>query len=415
MQQDKERLLQWIKRDREKLLNLAGDLIRAQSPKPPGETRAVAERIAAGLDAEGLAFTVCTPDQKRPNIVASFSGGANGRTLVLNGHMDVLPVAESEAWTHDPWSGVVHGGKIWGRGATNMKCGLAIALSVYIYLHRMRGSIAGSLTFSAVSDEIVLGGGGTAYLMDRAPEILGDACLIAEPSGLPTIRFGEKGPIRLRFRVRSNGGHGAFAHLGEGAIRSAGRLMQDLESLREMACPTPKDVDAALCDASVATDETQGPGASGIVRQVTVTIAQIEGGIAKNMIPAECRFVADIRVPLGLKQRDVMNRIEEIVARYSDTGFEVLDSNPPAWSDPYGELPAIIRANVKYLTGFDPVPAVSLGCTDARLWRYRGIPCYTYGPPPTGMGGVDEHVDVEDFMHAMRTHALTAYDYLAGG
>ena len=415
MHRDKERLLQWIQRDREKLLTLAGDLIRARSPNPPGETRAVAQRIAAGLDAEGLDYAVCTPDPARPNLVASFSGVANGRTLVLNGHMDVLPVAESEAWTHDPWSGAVHDGKIWGRGATNMKCGLAIALSVYIYLYRMRESIAGSLTFSAVSEEIVLGGGGTVYLMDRAPEMLGDACLIAEPSGLQTIRFGEKGPIRVQFRVRSKGGHGAFAHLGEGAIRSAGRLMQDLETLREMPCPTPKDVDEALRDASDLTDQTQGPGASGIVRQVTVTIARIEGGIAKNMIPAECRFVADIRVPLGLKERDVMNRIEAIVARHPGAGFEVLDSNPPAWSDPQGDLPAMIRANVKYLKGFDPVPAVSLGCTDARLWRYRGIPCYTYGPPPTGMGGADEHVDVEDFMHAMRTHALTAYDYLAGG
>lgn len=415
MQGTREELLRWIDRDRKKLLALAGDLIRAQSPNPPGETRVVAERIMACLDGEDIDYAVCTPDPERPNIVASFFGGTKGKTLALNGHMDVLPVTESESWTCGPWSGAIHAGKIWGRGATNMKCGLAIALSVYIYLHRIRGGLSGSLAFSAVSDEIVLGSGGTEYLMNEMPEMLGDACLIAEPSGLSTIRFGEKGPIRLRFRVRSRGGHGAFAHLGEGAIGSAVRLIRDLDVLRETVCPAPDGLETILRDAGPAADETQGQGASEIVQRVTVTITRIGGGVAKNMIPAECAFVADIRLPMGLEEAMVIGQVEEIVARYPEADFEVLDSNPPAWSDPRGELPALLRANAKRLNGSDPVPAVSLGCTDARLWRYRGLPCYTYGPPPTGMGGVDEHVDVEDFMHVMRVHALTAYDYLAGG
>ena len=413
MQQDKDTLLNWIERDREKLLALACDLIRARSPNPPGETGNVAERIAAYLDAEDLKYDVRTPDPERPNIVASFSCPDDGRALVLNGHMDVLPVVEGEAWTHEPWSGVIRDGKIWGRGATNMKCGLAIAVSTYAYLHSLREHLSGSLTFSAVSEEIVLGNGGTEYLMENTPELLGDACLIAEPSGLSTIRFGEKGPMRLLFRIRARGGHGAFTHLGEGAVKPAGRLIADLESLSEIACDTPADVEAALAGASDATDETQGPGASKIMRQVTVTISQITGGIAKNMIPVECEFVADIRLPLGLEERQVLARVEKIVARYPNAGFDILDANPPAWSAPEGQLPSMIRANVKRLKGFEPVPAVSLGCTDARLWRYRGIPCYAYGPPPTGMGGADEHVEIEDFMHVMRTHALTAYDYLA--
>ena len=75
----------------------------------------------------------------------------------------------------------------------------------------------------------------------------------------------------------------------------------------------------------------------------------------------------------------------------------------------------ILRANVKRLRGHEPDPVVSLGGTDTRLWRYRDVPAYVYGPFPTGMGSWDEHVDIEDFLHIVRTHVLSAYDYLTSG
>ena len=72
-----------------------------------------------------------------------------------------------------------------------------------------------------------------------------------------------------------------------------------------------------------------------------------------------------------------------------------------------------LRANVNQLHGHEPMPVVSLGGTDTRLWRYRDIPAYVYGPPPTGMASYDEHVEVETFLHIVRTHVLSAFDYLS--
>ena len=413
MDPNKQTLLQWIDRDRDELIDLACALIKAKSPNPPGDTRRVAAVLSGVLDAKKLRYRVLAPKPDSPNIVASFDGQGPGKSLILNGHMDVLPVVEGEAWTHDPWSGVVRDGKIWGRGATNMKCGLAVALSTYLYLHRLRHDLGGSLTFSAVSEEIVLGEHGTQYLMSEVPEVLGDGCLIAEPSGLSTIRFGEKGPMRLQFHIQSTGGHGAFTHLGEGAIRTAARLIHALDSLKDLEAGAPDDVEFRLDRATDDIDTTQGAGASDIAQRLTITIAQIQGGIAKNLIPAACRFVADIRLPLGMTKEDVMTVVDQILVGFPEVRVEELDFNPPAWCDPEGEIAVLIRDNVKHLKGFEPRPIVSLGCTDARLWRYRGIPSYNYGPPPTGMGGIDERVEVDDFLHVMRTHALTAYDFLA--
>ena len=87
--------------------------------------------------------------------------------------------------------------------------------------------------------------------------------------------------------------------------------------------------------------------------------------------------------------------------------------NPPSHCDPNGEMLGIIQDNVKLLRGYRPAKIVSMGGTDARLWRYKGIPAYVYGPFPTGMGSVDENVPIDDCLHFVKTHALSAYDYLS--
>ena len=87
--------------------------------------------------------------------------------------------------------------------------------------------------------------------------------------------------------------------------------------------------------------------------------------------------------------------------------------NPPSHCDPDGDMMQILKRNVQELKGFQPEPVVSLGGTDARLWRYNNIPAYVYGPTPTGMGSINENVPIDDYLHILRTHALSAYDYLA--
>ncbi len=109
-----------------------------------------------------------------------------------------------------------------------------------------------------------------------------------------------------------------------------------------------------------------------------------------------------------------MKEVGRVVADYPQASVEEINYSPPSWCDPEGDLLQLIRSNVKQLKGFEPEPIVSLGGTDARLWRYRDVPAYVYGPFPRGMGSVDEHVEIEEFLHILRTHVLSAYDYLTG-
>ncbi|MDH3691069.1 MAG: M20/M25/M40 family metallo-hydrolase, partial [Gammaproteobacteria bacterium] len=201
MSADKKRLVQWIDADKDRLIEFLSKFIQAKSPNPPGDTREAVAHICAFLDSEGLPYKIVDPRQEYPNVVGSFDGHSAGKHLVLNGHIDVFPVGEHEQWTHDPWGGAVADGKIWGRGAADMKCGTTSSIFTYAYLHRLKDKLKGRLTLTAVSDEETFGPWGARYLMENNPEVHGDCCLNGEPSSPFSIRFGEKGPLWLKFKV----------------------------------------------------------------------------------------------------------------------------------------------------------------------------------------------------------------------
>ena len=414
MSEIKQQLRDWIDQDRERLIEFLRLFIQAKSPNPPGDTRAAMAHIRSLLDAEGVPYQIIAPKEEFPNAIGNFPGARPGKHLVLNGHIDVFPVSENEDWPHGgPWSGAVADGKIWGRGACDMKCGTTASLFTYVYLHRIREHLAGQLTLTAVSDEETFGPWGARYLVEHHPEVLGDCCLNGEPSSPLSIRFGEKGPLWLRFTVTTPGAHSAYQHLSVSATKEAARLVADLETLTDLDTPPPGNVGTLIDRAGEATDRALGVGAAQIVQKVTVNIGSIRGGVKINMIPSECVVEADIRCPIGLEKQTVMDRIAEILRDHPCVEVEELNFSAPSWCDPEHEMVQILQNNVQELRGVTPTPTLSLGGTDARLWRYHDVPAFVYGPFPHGMGCGGEHVDVEDFLHIVRTHVLSAYDYLS--
>jgi succinyl-diaminopimelate desuccinylase len=408
---DKAGLLAAIEQDRDEIVDFFRGLVRVKTPNPPGDTREAAAYIGKFLTAQGLGFRTVAPMQEYPNLIASFDGAQPGRHLVLNGHIDVFPV-DPTGWTQDPWGGALVDGKVYGRGACDMKAGTSASIFTYRYLHRIRDKVKGRLTLTCVSDEETFGPWGARYLMEHCPEVHGDCLLNGEPSGTNTIRFGEKGLLWLAFTVTTRGAHGAYTHLSASATKIAGRLIADLETLTDIPAVAPDNVVRALERASPAVDQAMGAGASLILPKVTLNVGVMTGGLKVNMIPGQCRIEADIRLPLGVDRETIMTEVGKIVAGHPGVVVEEINSNPPSWCDPYSEMVEILQANVRQLSGIEPVPIVGLGGTDTRLWRYRNIPAYVYGPPAIGMGSSDEHVAVDDFLHVVRTHVLSAYDYL---
>jgi succinyl-diaminopimelate desuccinylase len=410
----KRQLATWIDEDREAIIGFLCDFVRAKSPNPPGDTTLAAKHITGFLEAHKLPFRIIAPQPTMANIVGTFEGRAPGKHLVLNGHIDVFPADEqNERWTHGPWSGAIADGKIYGRGVADMKAGTSASIFTYAYLYRIREHLKGRLTLTAVSDEETFGPWGARYLMEHHPEVHGDCLLNGEPSSPLTIRFGEKGPLWLRFTTRTRGAHGAYTHLTPSATKISARLIVDLEELTTLEPAVPIDIADALAGAAAAIDEAQGPGAKDIVQRVTLNIGVIHGGQKVNMVPGTCWFEADVRLPPGMSKATVLAKVRQILARYPETTMEELNFSAPSACDPNHEMVGILRANAKALGRPDPAPILSLGGTDARLWRQRGIPGLVHGPFPRGMAQADEHVEIEEYLHIVRMHVLSSFDYLS--
>jgi succinyl-diaminopimelate desuccinylase len=133
------------------------------------------------------------------------------------------------------------------------------------------------------------------------------------------------------------------------------------------------------------------------------------------MVASQCSFEVDIRVPNGLHERHILTVIDKIMVSYPEASYRQINYSPPNWCPPDCEMAQIVRANAQEVSGIDPTPMISLGATDARLWRYKDLPAIVYGPSPTGMGSIDEYVLVEEFLHVVRCHTLSAYDYMSHG
>src|SRR5258708_5449924 len=138
MDRSKAKLLERIESDRNLLLEFFRAFVRCPSPNPPGDTREAVAHIRKFLDKNGIEHRVIAPNEAMPNMIATFDAAKPGRHLALNGHIDVFPVGDGSGWTHDPWGAELVDGRIYGRGACDMKCGTTAAIFTFLYLRELR-------------------------------------------------------------------------------------------------------------------------------------------------------------------------------------------------------------------------------------------------------------------------------------
>ncbi|MFI4988968.1 MAG: M20/M25/M40 family metallo-hydrolase, partial [Alphaproteobacteria bacterium] len=176
---------------REPLVALCSALVRAGSENPPGDTSRVVDAIAAALAPRPrIAFERVTARPPIVNLVARLAFARPGRRLVFNGHLDTFPIGDARQWSAPPLAGLVRDGRIYGRGASDMKAGLAAAVLAALLLADEE-DLAGELVLALAGDEETGGTWGTRYLLDQRPETLGDAMLRGDAGPPHVVRFGE--------------------------------------------------------------------------------------------------------------------------------------------------------------------------------------------------------------------------------
>ncbi|OYT67278.1 MAG: succinyl-diaminopimelate desuccinylase [Candidatus Wolframiiraptor sp. EX4484-121] len=395
----------------EEVIELASRLIKIPSVNPPGDTSEIAAFVKNYLEEEGVAVELCEPAEKRVNLIAEIGEGESNRVLVLNGHLDVVPIGDRSRWSFDPFSGEVRDGYLLGRGASDMKGGLAGIIYAFKRLIKFEDRLRGRLKLVCVADEETGGAYGASYLVEKG-KALGSSVLIAEPTGMNLINVGEKGAVWAKVTVKGVPGHGSLSpFIGDNAIVKSTDLIRELMRLTEMRAELPRDLLDVADYSRNLLERFVSREASKAIDHPTINFGIIRGGTKVNIIPDRCELEIDVRIPIGLPAAEVTSRIRRIVEKYGEVEF--VNVGEPNYTPPNSEIVRIVEKNVREIVGIEPRPFLEWASSDARHFRRANIPTIHYGPAEMeGIHGYNERVKVEDLINAAKVYLGVAIDYL---
>ena len=310
---EKARLAARVESQFASLVDLCRSLVRIDSTNPPGDTAAVVEAIEAALGATaGIEHRRVVGRAPVVNLVARVRGAGPGRRLVLNGHLDTFPIGEAR-WQHHPLGADLENGRIDGRGACDMKAGVAALVLAFVTLAEFRDAWGGELVLALVGDEETGGRWGTQYLLANVEEAVGDAMLNADTGSPRVVRVCEKDNVWVELEATGVANHAVHVHLGRNAVDALVDALGAVRALAALAPSLPAAVERTIAEAKAVSEAESGEGEAETLRRITVNIGRIEGGIGVNTIPdpraAPLRLTSHVSRLAMLASLPIPNRI----------------------------------------------------------------------------------------------------------
>lgn len=402
-------------------------LIRCNTVNPPGAERAALEMLAAELREAGFEVDLLGAEPERPNLVARLRGKADGPTLCLLSHVDTV-LATADDWTHDPWSGDLADGFLWGRGALDMKSQTAAEIAAALSLVRSGWRPAhGDLLIVTLADEETGGELGAQWICENHPEKVRCDYLLNEGAGavIPYdggryygVCVAEKGVFRFRLTTDGVAGHASIPKIGDNALVKMAPLLAAIDS-RQPGFDLTEGPRALLEGLGLQVDgdpaaalerlRERDAGLALLVEPllgVTLAPTRITASEKINVIPASAVLSVDCRVPPGLGEEHALARIREVLGEdgYRLDFTERVTGNQSPISSPL--MDAISTWIGEQDPGARVLPTVLPGFTDSRTFRDHFPDCVAYGFFPQRhttlyetsplIHSADERIDVRD-------------------
>jgi acetylornithine deacetylase/succinyl-diaminopimelate desuccinylase-like protein len=417
------------------------DLLRIDTTNPPGNERPAADYIADILTREGISFERTEPAPTRASLVARLRGNGKKGPLLLNSHLNVVPVDRDE-WEHDPFAAVEADGCIWGRGAIDMKNMVTMGLMTMVLLKRLGVPLERDIIFAAVADEEAGSRHGSLHLVEEHPEWVRAEYVLNEVGG-HTLYFGgnrfypiqvsEKGICWFELTATGEPGHGSMPHPHNAVVRLA-RAIAKLGSvrlpqhntpvvenfLRELAGHAsfpisklmPLLLEGALSPALLAGFERQNLdqaiGINAMLRN-TVSPTMLEAGHKVNVIPSSARAHVDGRIIPGQSRETFVAEVQKVVG--PDIRLTVHEHHDGTTFSPDTPLyDTIVKALADHDAGGIAVPYMIPGFTDSFAYARLGATCYGFSPVRLGPDlnftrmyhGHNERIPVDGFAWGLR-------------
>lgn len=357
------------------------------------ETR-VAEYIAEFLAQYGIESELVEYKPGRSNLVAEIKGDQPGKVLVYSGHLDVVDAGSHSDWTYPPFEGEIHDGKMYGRGTSDMKAGVAAMVLAFVKIKESGVSFKGTLRLALTVGEEV-GMYGSRQLVDEGYVSDADAFVIGEPSGADSIIYAHKGSLQYEIIAKGQAAHSSMPELGMNALQ----LMVDYINLSNQVFAE-----------YFSTVEDQALGRTLNVNTV------IKGGDQINTVPDCVVMQANARTIPQLDNARVIEIIEDVIGEINERGqgklvLNVLQDSPAVSSNSNSDLIQSIRA----ATGRDIPATVIQGATDASNFGRidKEFDLAIYGPGNVEVvHSLDEYVEVDEYLQFIEDYEKIALDYL---
>lgn len=391
---------------------LAKHLVSVPSHYPPGDTHLMADAIQQAVsDVPNIEVERYPTLPHVVNLVLRIRGDHEGRRLVFNGHMDTFPLVDEQSWTTNP-KGEEKDGRLYGLGISDMKGGIAAILMAMRFLARNTHLFSGEVVATFVGDEESMGTEGTKWLLENVEHARGDAMISADAGSPYVLRFGEKGILWLNLSAKGKSAHAAHVHRGDSAIDKLLEVISDLKALCAQSVDAPESVTSAIDASRELSESYSGVGETEVLKNLTVTFGTIQGGRLSNLISDSAEATADIRVPVGLKTSDIEAHVHKIIEQHPGVSVVVKRSYEPTWTDVNHPVIQSLVKNCEVILGKRPAVNMRVGASDARHYRYAGIPTVVCGLTSYNMGAADEHVDAKELDALVRVFAMTAIEFL---
>ncbi|MGJ8545421.1 MAG: M20 family metallopeptidase [Sulfitobacter sp.] len=354
------------------VITLTQRLLAFDTVNPPGNETACAALLYDLLKAAGFDAQLHAMPDGRTNLVAQIGNGT-GKPLAFTGHLDTVPLG-NQPWQVDPFAGSITQGRLYGRGSTDMKAGVAAFVCAAIAQAERLKQGPGAVLLITCGEET--GCDGARHLVQTAALPAVAALVVAEPT-LNRPAHGHKGVLWLRATSRGTTAHGSMPERGDNAILKAARFITRLESF------------------------TFDAGKHPVMGHPTLNVGTISGGLNVNSVPDLAVIEIDLRSVPPMQHADLKTQIEQLAG--DDADITTILDLPPVWTDPAQALVARIGEISAARTGDAAIPASVSYFTDAALLQpaLENTPTVILGPgDPALAHQTDEYCEVDKIHQA---------------
>jgi acetylornithine deacetylase/succinyl-diaminopimelate desuccinylase family protein len=393
MEEDLDKIISKI--SREKVVMLTKKFVQFDTQNPPGKEKELAQYVEEYLRSLGLKTELLDFLPNRPNLFAEYKVNDKGKKFLFDGHLDTVPVGNSSLWTVDPFSGTLKEGKIFGRGAADMKGSIAAFVHALETLIDSGVELNGSVHMLLTSDEEISALGTREFLKKGYSA---DASIVGEPSCLE-VNVAHKGVARWRLKTLGKSTHASTPEEGVNAIYKMAKVLNELEKLAK----------------SYSMSSRQHP----LLGRPTLNVGTIVGGTKDNIVPDFCEITIDRRLLPGDRVEEVEREFNQLLSRLASDDpslkfeLKLYHSHNPAETPP--NHPFVILANLcveKVLGERRPVKGFQATTEMSHLVE-AGIPSIILGAGDIKVAHtVDEYVLVDELVNCAKIYALILLKYL---